>query len=69
MGIDMKDEIYEVERNKLIPEAINHADFVAGPHPKNWEKSEDVRNEWNRVWNLAFHSTMNNLAKKRGVVK
>ena len=53
---------YEIERNKLIPEAVQFANQVAGHEPEEIGKKRDA---WNAIWNKAFHSQMNILAKEK----
>lgn len=52
----MTDKDYEIERNLLIPEALNFVNKQAGKIP------DGDREKWNMKWNNAFHTKMNELA-------
>lgn len=58
---------YEKARNELIPEAEKVAYQVAGLKPENC--SDPVREAWCAHWNRVFHSTMNILAVKAGLIR
>lgn len=62
----MVDKAYEAARNKLIPQAEEHANSVAGPRPKG---NDALKEKWAATWNRAFHSMMNILAKQAGLVR
>jgi hypothetical protein len=57
---------YEIDRNNLIPEAEKYADHFAGHEPEGRGKKHE---QWCNIWNQTFHSEMNNLARKNGIVK
>jgi len=54
-------EIYIVERNKLIAIAVNHANVLFGSTYSDIKKKE----EWEDSWNRAFHDKMNDLWKNK----
>jgi lysophospholipase L1-like esterase len=58
----MQNNDYIEKRNALIPEALAHADVVAGEEPKS--TGTDHFN-WSATWNTAFHTKMNDLAAER----
>lgn len=63
----MTDKQYEAARNKLIPEAKEHADKIAGPRPRKGVNKNDGQKRCN-TWNLAFHTKMNTLARENGLI-
>jgi hypothetical protein len=56
----MKDEAYIKHRDSLIPQAMRHADTIAGPRPTDVKKR--VHEQWSATWNRAYHGMMNILA-------
>ena len=52
---------YERERNKLIPQAMSRADFVAGMEPE-W-LDERVHAAWCKDWNVEYHREMDRLSR------
>ncbi len=62
----MTDMLYEIARNKLIPEAEKYANGIAG-FITPLKKAD--RKVWINAWNKAFHNKMNELAKEKGLMK
>ena len=52
---------YERERNKLVPQAMSRADFVAGQEPDR--QGGRIHEAWCRDWNVAYHREMDRLAR------
>ncbi len=62
--VEVKLSWYEIERNKLIPEAMRYADGIAGEEPdKTYQGASDQK--WAAVWNKTFHGEMQRLARER----
>jgi len=54
-------QAYEIARNALIPDAEAYADKITGIAPNS---SEKAYKDWEKLWNLTFHSKMNQLWKE-----
>ena len=54
-----KDKKYVRDRNKLIPSAVRHADYMV--IREGWESVEHFNDRWNAV----YHSKMNQLWAKK----
>lgn len=52
---------YEIARNTLISTAEAYADKIAGNAPNS---SEKAYNDWIKLWNLTYHTKMNDLWKE-----
>jgi hypothetical protein len=61
MTVYQTDTAYELARNRLIPLAEVVADTLAGAKPTGDLKQLE---EWNAVWNKAFHNKMDELVKE-----
>ena len=59
----MEDKKYTIARNKLIPFAEKHANNQEG----KFQRYGQSRDEWVRVWNLAFLGEMDRLAKEQKI--
>ena len=62
--IEVKLSWYEIERNKLIDEAMAYADGIAGIEPDKLHQGASDQ-KWSAIWNKAFHGEMDRLAKAR----
>ena len=65
---------YVSVRDSLIPEAEEYANRVAGlrPNPVGGAQSHHGRmeiQEWGDTWSLVFHRKMDELGRKKGLVK
>ena len=58
-------EEYRKLRNKLIPDAMELADAVAGDKPPETDPNIE---HWANKWNKTFHTTMNKLAREKGLI-
>lgn len=57
---------YEIERNKLIPEAERFANEIIGIAPqKRSNRSERIN--WSKSWNYHFFKRMDEMVKERGI--
>jgi hypothetical protein len=56
-------QAYVVERNKLIPQAVQLANKLYGKRCDKEESKEIFAQNWNRC----FHGEMNRLVKERGL--
>lgn len=64
----MTDVEYIEKRNKLVPEAVAHANEMCGSKPqKGLTKKE--REIWANEWNCIYHAKMNDFAKAEGLCK
>lgn len=61
----MKNINYIIARNKLIPQAVKHADNM---HGSIYTGKEESRDNWTDKWNRSFHLKMNQLAKEKGLL-
>jgi inosine-uridine nucleoside N-ribohydrolase len=55
--------MYEAKRNHLIPKAYEEAERMYGDLTAQYFETAQERQERDSMWNLRFHTVMNELAK------
>jgi hypothetical protein len=55
--------MYEAKRNHLIPKAYEEAERMHGDLTAQYFETAQERQERDSMWNLRFHTVMNELAK------
>lgn len=64
----MTDVEYIEKRNKLVPQAVEHANKMCGSQHDN-DMTKKEREIWAHEWNRSYHTKMNELAKAEGLCK
>jgi len=59
----MHNAVYEAKRNHLIQKAYEEAERMHGDPTAQYFETVQERMERNAMWNLRFHTVMNELAK------